>query len=97
MGGQAHVCGGPPAAGRLLKTEGGGPSSKIPPPLTKVTIVGKNEIYNWENLVGPFLARKPFGSQTPSPPPPPPTQKTPCPAGVMRSHAGGGGRGAPGG
>ena len=29
-----------------------------PPPLpqTKVTIVGENKIYHWENVVGPFLA-----------------------------------------
>ena len=39
-----------------------------PPPLqTKVTIVGKNEIYHWENLVGPFLVH----TLLPLPPPPP--------------------------
>ena len=32
-------------------------------PQTTGTIVGKNEIYNWENLVGPFLVHT-------SPPPP---------------------------
>ena len=41
-----------------------------PPPLdplpqTKVTTAGKGEIYHWENLVGPFLVHKIFGSQTP--------------------------------
>ena len=36
---------------------------------TEVTIVGKNEIYNTENLVGPFWVDNFFGSR-PSPPPP---------------------------
>ena len=40
-----------------------------PPPRTKVTIVGKNEIYGTENLIGPFLVHKLLG---PSPPPRPP-------------------------
>ena len=34
-----------------------------------MTIVGKNDIYNWENLVTPFLVHKLLG---PSHPPPPP-------------------------
>ena len=43
--------------------EGGDP----PPPLqTKVTTVGKNEIYKRENLPGPFLVHKLWG---PRPPP----------------------------
>ena len=42
-------------------TVGGG--GVPPPPQTKVTIVGKNEIYIRENLMGPFLV--------PDPPPPP--------------------------
>ena len=29
-----------------------------PPSQTKVTIVGKNEIYHWKNLVGPLLMHK---------------------------------------
>ena len=61
-----------------MKTKGGGRLPPKPPPQTKVTIVGKNEIYNKENLVGPFLVHKIFGSQTPSPPPPS-AQQTPCP------------------
>ena len=38
--------------------------SPPPPPKTKVTVAGKNEIYRWENLVGP------------SPPPDPSTTAT---------------------
>ena len=38
-----------------------------PPPPPKGTTVGNNKNYNRENLVGPFLVRKTFGSQT-SPP-----------------------------
>ena len=38
-----------------------------PPPKTKGAIVGRNEIYRWENLVGPFLVHKLLG---PRPPPP---------------------------
>ena len=34
---------------------------------TKGTIVGKNEIDRWENLVGPFLVHKFFGPRPPSP------------------------------
>ena len=33
-----------------------------------MTIVGKNEIYHWESLVGPFLVHKLLG---PTPPPSP--------------------------
>ena len=36
-----------------------------------MTIAGKNEIYNRENLVRPFLVHQVLGSKTPSPPPPP--------------------------
>ena len=45
------------------------PLDPPPPPQTKVTIAGKNEIYNRENLVGPFFGTQTFGSQTPPPPP----------------------------
>ena len=38
-----------------------------PPHQTKVTIMGKHEIYCWENLIGPFLVHKRLGT----PPPPP--------------------------
>ena len=38
-----------------------------PPPETKVTIVGKNKIYNRENLVGPFLVHKILGPSPPLP------------------------------
>ena len=53
---------------QLLYTLGGGgiPPSLDPPPPTKVTVVGKNEIYNRQNLVGPFLVHKFLG---PDPPP----------------------------
>ena len=39
-----------------------------PPPETKVTIVGNNEIYKRENLVGPFLVHKLLGPRPPTPP-----------------------------
>ena len=39
-----------------------------PPPRTKGTIVGNNEIYRRETLIGPFLVHKCLG---PRPPPPP--------------------------
>ena len=42
------------------------PPPDPPPPQTKVTTVGTNEIYYWENLVGPFLVHKPL---VPDPPP----------------------------
>ena len=48
-----------------LTIKGGPP----PPPKTKVTTVGKNDIYHWKHLVGPFLVHKLSG---PSPAPPPP-------------------------
>ena len=55
-----------------------------PPLQTKVTIVGKNEIYNQENLVGPFLVHKILG---PSPPLPSPHFKhTPALSPALASH-----------
>ena len=36
---------------------------------TKMTIVGNNEIYNWENLSGPFMVYKLLGPGPPLPPP----------------------------
>ena len=48
---------------------GGGPPPPGPlPPQTEVTIVGTNEIYNRQNLVGPFLVHKLLGL-SPSPRP----------------------------
>ena len=44
------------------------PGRPPPPPQTKVTIVANNEIWNREDLVGPFSVHKRFG---PRPPPPP--------------------------
>ena len=35
---------------------------------TKVTIVGKPEMYNWENVIGPFLVHKFWGPRSPPPP-----------------------------
>ena len=64
---------------RIIKTQGGGdpsPKTPSPPPQTKVTIVGKNEIYNRENLVRPFLVHQVLGPKPP-PPLPPPAQKKP--------------------
>ena len=56
---------------RIIKNQRGGgdpsPKTPSPPPQTKVTIVGKNEIYNRENLVRPFLVHQVLG---PKPPPP---------------------------
>ena len=39
-----------------------------PPHKTTGTIVGNNEIYNRENLMGPYFGTQTFGSQTPQPP-----------------------------
>ena len=63
---------------RIIKNQGGGASPQTPsaPPQTKVTIVGKNEIYNRENLVRPFLVHQVLGPKPP-PPLPPPAQKKP--------------------
>ena len=58
---------------RIIKNQGGGdPSPKTPssPPQTKVTIVGKNEICNRENLVRPFLVHQVLGPKPPPPLPP---------------------------
>ena len=49
----------------IAREEGGSPP---PPPKTKGTIVGKNEIYNREDLIGPLLVHTLLG---PRPPPPP--------------------------
>ena len=61
-----------------MKNQGGGasPRTPSPPPQTKVTIAGKNEIYNRENLVRPFLGHQVLGPN----PPPPPAQKEALPA-----------------
>ena len=48
------------------------PPPRPRPPQTKVTIAGTNEIYRWEDLVGPFLVHKLLGPKPPAPPPPPP-------------------------
>ena len=40
----------------------------LPPPQTEGTIVGKNEIYRWKNLVGPFLVHALLGPRTSRPP-----------------------------
>ena len=58
---------------RIIKNQGGGdpsPKTPSPPPQTKVTIVGKNEIYNRENLVRPFLVHQVLGDKPPPPLPP---------------------------
>ena len=58
---------------RIIKNQGGGDPSPKPPspsPQTKVTIVGKNEIYNRENLVRPFLVHQVLGPKPPPPLPP---------------------------
>ena len=56
------------ASRRMENQRGGGvsrrgtpPPKPPPPPPTKVTIVGKNEIYIRENLVGPFFIHKFLG------------------------------------
>ena len=41
---------------------GGGQSLTPPPPQTKVTIVGNNEVYNRENLVGADSIRQLLGA-----------------------------------
>ena len=52
---------------------------------TKVSIVGKNEIYKRENLVGPFLVHKILGPRRP----PPPLLILPKPAPRPRQEIGG--------
>ena len=54
----------------------GPPSCPPPPPQTKVTTVGKNEIYDGENLMGPFVVHI-LLSETP---PPPSSNVSPPPA-----------------
>ena len=53
-------------------TVGGGgsppPPLEPPPPRTEVTIVGKNEVYNGENLVVPFLVLNFLDPKTAPPP-----------------------------
>ena len=67
-----------PGVVRLIKNQTGGTLLQPPPPppcpplQTKVTIVGKHEIYDWDNLVGPLLGHKLLRSS----PPHPPAQKT---------------------
>ena len=53
---------------------------------TKVTIVGKNEIYNRENLVRPFLVHQVLGPKPP-PPLPPPCSKEALPPAPLPSNA----------
>ena len=60
--------------GRTPQEEGGAPPPWTPRPKTKVTIAGPNEIYNRENIVGPFLVHKLLGLR-----PPPPLSNTPRP------------------
>ena len=48
---------GPPSSARV--SAGLTCPSPPPPPRTKVAIVGKNETYHRENLVGPFLVHNP--------------------------------------
>ena len=51
--------------------QGGGSTRPLPPrpppPQTKVTIVGRNESHNWENLVGSFLVHKLLDPRPPLP------------------------------
>ena len=41
--------------------------------------MGNNEIYRWENAIGPFLVHRHPGPTPPPPPPPPPLQQPPAP------------------
>ena len=59
---------------RRIKNQG------APPPPTKMTIAGENEIYIRENLIGPFLVHKLLGPKPRpplQPPPPPPLKRRP--------------------
>ena len=56
----------------ILEWRGATPPGSPPPPRTKVTIVGKNEIYRWENRAVPF-----FGHNLLPPPPLPPVWYSP--------------------
>ena len=66
---------------RIIKNQGGGgdpsPKTPSPPPQTKVTIVGKNEIYNRENPAGHIWYTK-FWVQNPLPPSPPLLKRSPA-------------------
>ena len=68
------------------REQAGGVIPLPPPPLTKVTIVGKNDIYHWKHLVGPVLVHKLLGS---SPPPPPSDTNTSLGKGVFGEVMGG--------
>ena len=61
------------------------PKPPSPSAQTKVTIVGKNEIYKRENLVRLFLVHKLLGPK----PPPPPLKRRPGPHRSLDSRAGG--------
>ena len=55
---------------------------RAPPPKPTVNTVERNEIYNWENGVGPFFGTQIFGPQSP-----------PSPPALLMLPWGGGGRG----
>ena len=63
------------AVERLTTAGGVAPSPPPPgrplPPQTKVIIAGKNEVYNWDNLVRPFWVHTLLGPRPPPPPSPP--------------------------
>ena len=68
----------------IFGTPSFGSKTPSPPPQTKVTIAGKNEIYNWENLVRPFLVHQVLGPKPPPPLPPPPRSKEALPTPWLR-------------
>ena len=71
----------PPPLDPLPHWKGQWAVEHLSPSRPKVTISGKNEIYLWENLVGPFLVHKLLGPR-PRPPScytPPPSQLRPRP------------------
>ena len=51
----------------IHRRRGGGGHPCTPPPQTKVTIAARNEICDWESLVGPFLVLKLLGPRRPPP------------------------------
>ena len=75
----------PPAQGffRIIKSQGGGtppPKTPSPPSPDQSDHSGKNEIYNRENLVRPFLVHQVLGPKPPPPLPPPLLKRSPAPA-----------------
>ena len=69
--GTGITTGGESSRGPLI----GAPRTPPPPPQTKGTIAGNNDIYHRENPMGPLLVHERLGPR----PPPPPLNRRPAP------------------